>query len=168
MQSKTGARPVPKFPRTALCAPVIAMILTLAVGCAHRLPAPSEPESAGLQQRQSDFLEALTAKDPDQVATHFAEDAVIHIANLPPIHGREAIRQLYRNIFRFLRASTYTPEVLRLAGSGDMAYSAGAVTTAFDGEQGLVEYPGKYLLIWERRDGVWSVVAYSISNNQSD
>jgi ketosteroid isomerase-like protein len=58
--------------------------------------------------------------------------------------------------------------VLRLSGSGDMAYSAGTVPTAFDGEQGLVEYPGKYLLIWERRDGAWSIVAYSISNNQAD
>ncbi|HUG99107.1 MAG TPA: nuclear transport factor 2 family protein [Gammaproteobacteria bacterium] len=159
---------MPKLPRTALCAPVIAIIVTVAGGCAHRAPAPAAPDAARLEQRQSDFLEALTAKDPDQVAAHFAEDAVIHIANLPPIQGREAIRQLYRNIFRFLRASSYTPEVLRLAGSGDMAYSAGGVTTAFDGEQGLAEYPGKYLLIWERRDGDWSIVAYSISNNQAD
>ena len=159
---------MPKLPRAALSAPVIAMIAMLAGGCAHRAPVPSAPDAAGLEQRQSDFLEALTAKNPDQVAAHFAEDAVIHIANLPPIQGREAIRQLYRNIFRFLRASTYTPDVLRLAGSGDMAYSAGGVTTAFDGEQGLVEYPGKYLLIWVRRDGDWSIVAYSISNNQAD
>lgn len=152
----------------ALSTPLIALIVTLAGGCAHRPPAPAAPDPAELEQRQGDFLEALIAKDPDQVAAHFAEDAVIHIAKLPPIRGREAIRQLYRNIFRHLRASTYTPEVLRLAGGGDMAYSAGGVTTAFDGEQGLVEYPGKYLLIWERRDRDWSIVAYSISNNQAD
>lgn len=160
-----------KGSRAARRAPLIvlgAIAVALAGGCAHRTSAFPESDPASLRQRQSDFLEALTAKDPDQVAAHFAEDAVIHIANLPPIHGREAIRQLYRNIFRFLRASTYTPEVLRLSGSGDMAYSAGGVTTAFDGEQGLVEFPGKYLLIWEKRAGTWSIVAYSISNNHSD
>lgn len=159
---------MPKLPSTALCATSIMIFLALACGCAHRAPSSSGADEASLRQRQSDFLEALTAKDPDQVAAHCAEDAVIHIANLPPIHGREAIRQLYRNIFRFLRASTYTPEVLRMSSSGDVAYSAGGVTTAFDGEQGLVEYPGKYLLVWEQREGAWLIVAYSISNNQSD
>jgi hypothetical protein len=85
-----------------------------------------------------------------------------------PRSVRPARKYSSRNIFRFLRASTYTPEVLRMSGSGDMGYSAGGVTTAFDGEQGLVEYPGKYLLVWEQRDGAWLIVAYGISNNQSD
>jgi ketosteroid isomerase-like protein len=139
-------------------------LLVLVSACAHTPAA----DRGGLQQRQESFLGALAAKELDSAVGHFAPDAVIHIANLPPVQGREAIGRLYGNIFRFLRASEYTPEVMRISRSGDLAYSSGGVTTVFDGERGPVEYPGKYLLVWEKRAGAWIVVAYSISNNRAE
>jgi hypothetical protein len=30
-----------------------------------------------------------------------------------------------------------------------------------------VSYEGKYLLVWERRAGTWSIVVYSLSSNSS-
>jgi uncharacterized protein (TIGR02246 family) len=129
-------------------------------------PANAEPE--GPQLRQSDFLAAMSARDLERVVEHFAEDAVVQVANMPPIRGRDAIRQLYGNVFRFLSAAEYSPEFIRVSGGADMAYSAGGVTTVFDGQQGPVVYPGKYLLVWEKREGDWLIVVYSVSNNQGD
>lgn len=38
----------------------------------------------------------------------------------------------------------------------------------FEGDQGRVEYAGKYLLVWEKRAGEWAIVLYSISNNRAE
>jgi uncharacterized protein (DUF885 family)/ketosteroid isomerase-like protein len=126
------------------------------------------PEVAALRRRQQDFLQALAGKDLDKVTALFAEDAVVHIANMPPVEGREAIHRLYGNVFRFLSSADYLPETIRVAEGADMAYSTGRVTTVFAGEQGPVEYPGKFLLVWERRDDAWQVAAYTISNNRGE
>lgn len=144
-----------------------AVVLAMFGGCAHRGAGLSGAALEGPQQRQADFLAAMTAKDLDRVVGHFAEEAVVHIGNMPPIQGREAIQQLYGNVFRFLRASEYGQESIRLSGNADMAYSTGSVTSYFDSEQGLAGYPGKHLLVWVKRGSEWLIVAYSISNNQN-
>jgi uncharacterized protein (TIGR02246 family) len=153
-------------PRTVATA---ALALLMISACAHRAPALPGPAAAeqDLRQRHAAFLEALSARDATQVASFFAEDAVLHIANMPPVQGRTAIASFYGNVFRFMTASQPTTQTVRVAASADLAYTAGSVTNAFQGEQGPVEYAGKYLLVWERRGGAWSVVVYSLSSNSS-
>jgi len=151
-----------------------ALILALGSGCAitpATEPAPGAvPETAAefqrLGQRQDAFLAALSAKDLEQVLAHFDDDALVHIANMPPIRGRDAISQLYGNVFRFLRSAEYRPDFIRASNYGEMAYSAGSVTTVFNGQEGPVEYAGKFLLVWAQRNDEWFAVAYSISNNR--
>jgi uncharacterized protein (TIGR02246 family) len=153
-------------PRTVAAA---ALALLMTGACAHRALVLPEPEAAEqeLRQRHSAFLEALGARDAAQAASFFAEDAVLHVANMPPVQGRTAIASFYGNVFRFMTASRPTTQTVRVAASADLAYTEGTVTNAFQGEQGPVEYEGKYLLVWERRGGVWSVVVYSLSSNSS-
>jgi ketosteroid isomerase-like protein len=146
----------------------LALLAVLATACAHGPGSGADAELARLEQRQTDFLAALAARDVEQTAAHFAEDAVLQVANMPPVQGRSAIRQFYGNVFRFMAASESTPEILRIASGGDMADTTGRVANTFRGGQGPVQYAGKYLLVWEKRSGEWSIVVYSISNNQSD
>lgn len=149
----------------ALIAIITAVTLT---ACAHRPAIDPATEHNRLEQRQATFLSAFAARDLDQATEHFATDAVLHVASMPAIRGRSAIREFYGNVFRFMTASEATPETTRLSGSADMAYTVGRVTNTFRGEQGPVEYEGKYLLGWERREGTWSIVFYSISSNRPD
>lgn len=142
-----------------------ATAITLATGCAHWTTALAGPEGPTLQERQAAFLESLVAKDLERVVALFAEDAVVHVADMPPIRGRDAIRRLYGNVFRFLESSEYVPEMLRVSQGVDLAYGTGIVTTVFTEEEGVVEYRGKYLVVWQKRDGVWLAVAYGVSNN---
>jgi ketosteroid isomerase-like protein len=148
---------------------VVLVALGLTGGCAHRhaVPAGSGPGVA-LQQRQADFIAALLARDAGHVSGFFAEDAVVHVANMPPMQGREAILRLYENVFRFLRASDYAVGETRVSTNADMAWTAGSVTTVFEGREGPVEFPGKFLLVWHHRGGAWEVVAYSVGNNRAD
>jgi ketosteroid isomerase-like protein len=118
-----------------------------------------------LEARHGEFVAALAARDADRIATLFAVDAVLHVANMPPIEGRDAIHRFYGNTFRFLTASRSTPETLRIATSSDLAYATGSVTNEFRGAEGLVEYEGKYVLIWRHDDGDWHVALYSLSSN---
>jgi ketosteroid isomerase-like protein len=148
---------------------VAALSLALGSGCAIQpIAAPAaEPkvELQRLEQRQDAFLDALSTRDLEQVLGHFDDDALVHIANMPPIGGRDAIAQFYGNVFRFLRSAGYRPDFIRVSDCGQFAYSAGSVTTVFDGREGPVEYAGKFLLVWVKRDHEWFATAYSISNN---
>jgi ketosteroid isomerase-like protein len=139
-------------------------------GCTHR-PAPAveppRPSGTALEHRQQEFFAAMGDRDLDRTAALFAEDAVAHVAGMPPVRGHEAIRQLFGNVFRFLEATDTALERLHVAGSGDLAYGHGRVTNTFRGDPRPVEYVGKFLLVWERRQGQWQVVAYSISNDSA-
>jgi|GEM_PF-1944633 len=119
-----------------------------------------------LQLRQSSFQAAMSARDADRVASHFAESALVHIADQPALRGRSAIHQFYETVFRFLEASEAEAEITRVSASADMAYSAGRVNNRFRGQNGGVEYAGKYLLVWEKHGDEWWIAAYTISSDQ--
>jgi ketosteroid isomerase-like protein len=144
---------------------IIAAGIVVAGACAHRPATSIDAEQDRVEQRQTAFLAALAARDADGVAVHFAPDAVLHVANMPAIHGREAIGTFYGNVFRFMAASQATPETPRVAANGDMAWSAGRVVNAFQSPQGTTEFTGKYLLVWERREAEWQIVVYAVSND---
>jgi uncharacterized protein (TIGR02246 family) len=147
-------------------AQVAVLALLLAGACAHQTPARAEVERGRQELRQDEYFAALAAGDAERVARLHAEDAVLHIANMPPIQGREAIRRFYQTMFGFLTASEITPESTRISSDGEMAWSAGRTSNEFRGPDGPMRYAGKFLLVWERRQGEWMVVFYGISGNE--
>jgi uncharacterized protein (TIGR02246 family) len=150
----------------AVVRPTLALVLVAA--CAQPRSVPGAFERDRLDQRQSEWFAAMAARDADALAALFSEGAVVHVANMPPVEGREAIRGFYERMFGFLAASRATPERTEVSASGDLAYSVGRSVNEFRGPGGAVEYVGKYVLVWERREGEWRVALYSISSNQSD
>jgi ketosteroid isomerase-like protein len=158
--TRPGVRHVDGAGRLLLAAAVL-----LGACTAHR---PASPDAGGrdeLERRHAGFLWATDARNADGIAGYFAEDAVLHVAGMPPVRGRADIVRFHANVFRFLAASTTVPEVLRMSDSADMAYGAGRVQNAFDGPDGLVEYEGKYAAVWERRDGEWYLALYAVSSD---
>ena len=93
---------------------------------------------------------------------------MLHVANMPPVQGREAIHAFYGNVFRFMLESEATPETLQISASGDMAYTTGSVTNSFHSQDEPVRYSGKYLLVWENHDGEWLISVYAVSNNSGE
>lgn len=138
----------------------------LITACAHTGVAKADRQRPLLEQRQHDLFAAVEARNADTLAGYFADDAVVHIANMPPIAGREAIRRLYDNMFRFMASSTAQPEMLRVSESGDLAYGTGSTANEFRGPDGPVRYDGKYVLVWRMVGGEWMVAHYGISANQ--
>jgi ketosteroid isomerase-like protein len=130
--------------------------------------AQADTEAAAFTERQQALIEAFASRDAARVAAYFANDAVLHIANMPPVQGRTSIESFFGNVYRFMAASQYAVEASSIAGSADLAYVRGSVTNVFRGQEGSISYAGKFLLVWERRDWEWSVVVYAISNNQPE
>jgi uncharacterized protein (TIGR02246 family) len=125
-------------------------------------------DHAALEARQSEFVAAMSAKDADRLVEFFADGALLHIANQPPVQGREAIHSFYAQVFRFLKAASSEPEMVQVAAAGDLAYATHRVVNVFDRQGATLEYNGKSLIVWERRDGVWKVAVYAVSNNRSE
>jgi ketosteroid isomerase-like protein len=163
------------------CQRVIAVgAVILATACAHH-PAPADADApvapaAGvaadvereLASQQAAFFEAVAARDADRTSAFFADDALLHVANLPPIAGRDAIRRFYRRMFGFLAATASTPEALHVAAGGDVAYGTGSTSNEFRGAEGTARYAGKYVLVWRRVAGEWMVALYGLSSNQPE
>jgi ketosteroid isomerase-like protein len=145
---------------------VAAVALILITSCAHQPATQSEHQR--LQARQNGFLEGMSARDLDRTVPYFAEDATLHIANMPSVRGREAIGRFYGNVFRFMRESTAVPEMMAMSVSADLAYAHGTVMNTFGGAEGRVEYSGKYLLVWKRVAGEWLIAHYGVSNDHPD
>jgi ketosteroid isomerase-like protein len=143
-----------------------ACLLIVATACAHQ-PVPLDARHVLLDQREREFFATLAAaSDADAMAGFFADDAVIHVANMPAIEGRSAIREFYGNLFRFLDASESVPDATHVSASGDMAYGTGRASNEFGGPQGPVRYTGKYILVWRRVAGEWRIVLYGVSSDQ--
>jgi uncharacterized protein (TIGR02246 family) len=147
---------------------LVVAVLLLAGGCVEsrpQSPPPMDAERARLDQRQDEFFAAVAARDSNRTAALFAEDAVLHVANMPAVEGREAIRQFYENMFGFLSASSAVPEATRMSASADLAYTVGRTVNEFRRPHGAVEFAGKFVLLWQRSGGEWMITLYGVSSN---
>jgi ketosteroid isomerase-like protein len=147
---------------------VAAIAVLLAGGCTPYVVNTGGAEPQELEERQASFFAALAARDVAATAAHFSDDAVLQVAGMPAVRGRDAIRGFYGSVFRFLSESTARPEALRVSAGGDVGYGLGSVVNVFAGEEGPLEFGGKYLLVWERRQGSWVITAYSVSSDQPE
>jgi branched-chain amino acid transport system substrate-binding protein len=145
-----------------------ALLLALTAGCAHADAAAADAGRARLEARQAEFFAALAARDVDRTAALFAESAVLHVAGMPAVEGRAAIRAFYGNLFGFLSASSAVPGALHLAASGDLAYGTGTAANVFRRPTGSVEYRGKYALVWRRLEGDWRIALYAVTSDQPE
>jgi ketosteroid isomerase-like protein len=154
-------------------ATLFAVVLLVSTGCAPAAPAGTSPDPAGLppgaaarlEQRQASLLAALASREAERVVPFFAEDARLHVAGMPEVIGRDAIRNFYANVFRFLSASEMTAGEPRMSSGGDMAHVSGSTRNRFASPGGEREFEGKFLLVWERRGEEWMVAVYAISND---
>ena len=139
---------------------------SVVAGCASEEEDTEGEARRALEARQTAFLSAMADRDAEVVAELFAPDAVVHVAGMPPLQGREGIRRFYGNVFEFLEASRVMPAALHVSAAGDMAWGHGETRNEFRGPEGPVAYGGKYLMVWRKVEGDWLIAAYGISSDQ--
>lgn len=108
---------------------------------------------------------AADRRDLDGMMAIYAEDAQELLPGMPPIVGREAIREFYRELLeRFPRLEhEFEPEEIQVADSGDLAVVRGTFRFTADTSRPDEVQSGKFVGVWRRRDGEWRLVI-NISN----
>ena len=127
-------------------------------------PTPAEIE-AEVRARSEAVVAAEESGDYELAVSFFAPDAVIQMANAPQMDGTGKLLDLYNEVLGATLEFEGTTTKIVPAASGDMAYEYGVNRFVFDTPDGPMEDLGKYLLVWQKMDGEWYVVAIAVSGD---
>jgi ketosteroid isomerase-like protein len=127
--------------------------------CAHHVDVASERKA--LLAADAQFATDTAARGVEAWASWFAEDGVMYPASLPPVQGREKIRELMSDL-RDPRTGRgdltleWEPVSAEVSSAGDLGWTYG--TSRAVTPQG--ERRGKYVTLWRKQaDGAWRVAA---------
>lgn len=124
----------------------------------HAAAADPGHAAAYIQQANADLVRHFLAGDADAAAQAFTDDAVVMLAGMPAVTGRDAIRQMLAGMFQAVDFTDVQVRTLEVTVHGDMAYEMGTTVMTYDVGGTTVVEPGKYLVGWKRQPtGEWKV-----------
>ena len=126
-------------------------------------------EEQAIKQASIDFSNAETSGKPESALAFIWDDAVLQPPDAPQVEGREAIRAFYAPVRLSPPPADSAPprsaRTIVISASGDLAteWGPGAIVVNLPGGPLLVRF--KFLIVWERRGGVWKVRFNSWNTN---
>lgn len=150
---------------TTYARPGIAVFL--AIVCAACTGGGEQQARERITTLQQQWVDAVAAGDVDTIVGLYAEDAWFLPAGSEALQGREEIRGWWQETLADppWRSLEFGPTEIGFAEGGDFAYDVGSSRTTVAGEDGETVREGKYLVVWERVDGEWKVVADAFNGN---
>ncbi len=118
-------------------------------------------EERAIQQASIDFSKAETSGKSDSALTFMWDNAVLQPPDSPQVEGRDAVRAFYAPVKLSPPPADSAPSrsarTIQISTSGDLAteWGPGAVVVNLPNGPLLVRF--KFLIVWERRGGVWKV-----------
>jgi uncharacterized protein (TIGR02246 family) len=124
-------------------------------------PVAAKPDLAkiktDIQAIETSWAVADNARDTNAVAAFYAEDAVSMPNNKPMITGRDAIQKdIAASFIKRPKGSTVAYDVLDVFGDDNTVTEVGKITSK--DAAGKVTYTGKYMAVWEKRNGKYVCV----------
>jgi uncharacterized protein (TIGR02246 family) len=144
-----------RLSKTAAAA--VACLLALGIA-AHAADAPS-PDEEAIRASAPAWAAAYNAGDAAGIAAMYWEDAVLMPPEVPAVSGRAAIEEFLTTDIAGLKAAGLTmniPPTSEVGVSGDLAWESG--TWSVTDASGTTVMSGKFLGVFERRDGVWHYI----------
>lgn len=112
---------------------------------------------AEIQALENDWAKASTDKDVATIVAFYTDDAVSMSNNKPMLTGKAAIQKDIEADFAKRKETVVVAyETLDVYGNETVVTETGK-TTVKDAT-GKVTYTGKYMVVWEKRNGKWLVV----------
>jgi len=133
------------------------IIAFLATACAPR----ADMETAKTSLLEADRAWAQSTTDLEQLMSRVAPNASMSAPNMAVVQGADAIRQFFTATMAMPGFSlTWEPSRAEVGASGDFGYTAGSYhMTMADSTGAMVTEIGKYVTVWERKDGGdWNVL----------
>ena len=147
------------------------------IGCSAPAPKPVEPPvvvetkpdmaavKAEIQALESAWAAADNARDANAVAAFYADDAMSMSNDKPTLVGKAAIlADLTEGLAKKAAGNTVTYDVLEVYGDDKIVTEIGKATTK--DASGNVILTGKYMAVWEKRDGKFICIR-DIYNNDA-
>lgn len=116
-------------------------------------------DEAAIRASAPAFAEAYNAMDADALAGMYWEDGLLFPPNAPVAAGHDAIRAYFAAEtpgFHEAELTLRIPEAGAVRVVGDLAYEAG--TFSITDTTGATVDTGKYIGVFEKRDGVWRYI----------
>jgi ketosteroid isomerase-like protein len=123
---------------------------------------------AAIEEASVRFSAAETSGKADSALSFTWDDAALQPPDTVQIEGREAIRAFYSRVTLSPPPADSTPprsaRTIQISTSGDLAaeWGPGAIVVQLPTGPRLVRF--KFMILWERRNGVWKVRFNSWSN----
>ena len=140
-------------------------LLLLLAGCSDT-PAPKPDTSAAdlkaIKDGEIAWSADFGAKDPEKLASHYADDATLMMPDAPIIMGKDAIRPALKAMMSDKNlALSFTTTTAQVAKGGDYAYTQGtySMTATNPKTKKVVAEKGKYLTVYKKQsDGSWKAI----------
>jgi len=125
-----------------------------------------EEEKRLIEEVVQGLVEADISKDLDRVMAFFAEDIIYHVSGLPPIFGKNAVRQYLDGAFDLVEDMKAGSDRTEVSASGDIAYSIGWLKSKRYSWDDYLDY--KFFLALRKTVDGWKIVAESGSRNDRE
>lgn len=107
-----------------------------------------------IQEQETAWSKADNARDVNALAAFYADDAISLATDKPMLVGNAAIKKdIEESLAKRPKGSTLSYDVMDVYGDDNHVTEVGK-TTRMD-STGKVTSTGKYMAIWEKRDGKW-------------
>jgi len=118
-----------------------------------------------IQALETAWSDADNARDVNALAAFYSDDAVSMSNEKPMIIGNAAIKKdMEEGLAKRTKGAKVSYEVMDVYGAGNYATEVGK-TTRMD-STGKVTSTGKYMAVWEKRNGKWICIR-DISNEDA-
>jgi uncharacterized protein (TIGR02246 family) len=144
--------------KTIQSAAFVAAALLALGGCAQ-MNTDTTADEAEIRKMAPAWADAFNAQDVDKLVGMYWDDAVLQPPGASSKAGAAAIREFLTADTANAKAAGMTlniPESGAVDVSGDLAYEAGSFTVT--DTSGAVVDSGKYLGVFEKRDGAWRYI----------
>lgn len=116
-----------------------------------------------IQAMENAYAAGMDAKDANAVVAYYADDAISMVDNEPIAVGKDALlKMVQKDIADDTINAKVSFEVVDIFASGDLAVETGKAI--FKDPQGTIIRTGKYMALYEKRDGKY-VCIRDIYNN---
>lgn len=136
-------------------------------------PAPPDTRDADLKAVKSvevAWVSDIATKDPDKVASYYADDAALLMPYTPIITGKANIKAAWKMTLADPNfALTFQSTRGNAAKSGELVYTVGTYSMTMSSPKGkkLVTDHGKYMTVFKKQaDGSWKAEADMINSDE--
>jgi uncharacterized protein (TIGR02246 family) len=137
-------------------------IALIATGC-NRTRDTHDADVQELKDKEIQWNQDFVSKDPDKLAAHYADDAILMAPGTAASSGKDAIQNALKQMVSDPALSLkFHASRVEVAKSGDIAYTQGSYTMAMTDPQTkqVINDHGSYVTTYRKEpDGTWKAVA---------